>query len=63
MGTAKPVDPQNKATILGASRARGQSSQPGSGKSKNSWELTKSGCHVQCPELSKKSYFCNFQTS
>ena len=25
----------------------------GSRKSKNGWELTKSGCHAQSPELSK----------
>ena len=33
----------------------------GSRISKICWELTKSGCHVQTPELSKKPYICSFK--
>ena len=35
----------------------------GSRKSKISWELTKNGCHVRSPGLSKKPYMCSFQTN
>ena len=34
----------------------------GSKKFKIGWELTKSGCHVKSPELSKESYICSFST-
>ena len=44
-------------------RGHGLRQQQGSRKSKIGWELTKNGCHVQSPELSKKPYMCSFQTN
>ena len=35
----------------------------GSRKSKIGWELTKNGCHVRSPWLSKQPYICSFQTN
>ena len=40
-----------------------ENEEQGSRKSKIGWELTKNGCHMRCPGLSKKPYICSFQTN